>query len=223
MICGSGFAKSSVKNSGRPSGSRACASLLVGPPLIQLIVFGYAVNLDVEHARMAWVDRDRTPESRELLAAFQGSGRFEVVATPADDAAARTLLDRGEVQLVVAVLPGFARDVERGRTADVQILVDGTNSNTASLVSSYAGQVVGGYSAQVMSRQMKTALAARASPANPGAPDLKLASRVWFNPDLKSRNYFVPGVMVNIIMLVTIMLTAHGHCAGKRDRHHGAA
>lgn len=182
--------------------------LFIGPPLLQLIVFGYAVNLDVERARMAWVDRDRTPESRELLAAFQGSGRFEVVAAPEGESEPGRLLDRGDVQVVVGVMPGFASDLARGRTAGVQILVDGSNSNTASLVGSYAGQIVGGYSAQVMARQMKQRLASRAGPANLGAPSLDLRSRVWFNPDLRSRNYFVPGVIVNIIMLVTLMLTA---------------
>src|SRR5512140_3765792 len=75
--------------------------LLVGPPLIQLIVFGYAVNLDVEHARMAWMDMDNTPSSRELRATFEGSGRFKVTATPGNEREADALLDRGEAQIVV--------------------------------------------------------------------------------------------------------------------------
>lgn len=178
------------------------------PPLLQLIIFGYAVNLDVDNAAMAWVDQDRTPQSRDLLAGFEGSGRFRIVAAPETDAEVQAVLDRGDAAVAVRVLPGFARDIERGRTASVQILVDGTNSNTASLVSSYAGEVVARYSAEALARQQKTRLMARGSPADLGMPEVVAASRVWFNPDLRSRNYFVPGVMVNIIMLVTLMLTA---------------
>jgi len=183
--------------------------LLFVPPLLQLLIFGYAVNLDVDSARIAWMDQDRTPESRDLLAAFQGSQRFEIVATPADEQEIQKLLDGGKVQALVRVLPGFARDLARGRTTAVQILVEGTNSNTASLVSSYAGEIVSTYSARALTRQIKQRLmAASSSPVNVSARDLAARSRVWFNPDLRSRNYFVPGVVANIIMTVTLMLTA---------------
>jgi ABC-2 type transport system permease protein len=184
--------------------------VLFVPPLVQLIVFGYAVNLDVDNTRIAWMDRDHTPQSRELLAAFEGSRRFQVAAIPADDDQVRELMDTGEVQAVVSVLPGFARDISRGRTAAVQILVDGTNSNTASLVSSYAGDIVAEYSARALEKQMRQRLMAAggSAPVNLSTPDLVARSRVWFNPDLRSRNYFVPGVVANIIMMVTLMLTA---------------
>ncbi len=183
-------------------------AVLFVPPVMQLIVFGYAVNLDVDNAAMAWMDHDRTPASRELLAGFEGSGRFRLRATPQTEAELARLLDRGEVVVAVRVLPGFARDVARGRTAAVQILVDGTNSNTASLVSSFAGEIVARYSAVVLAEQQETRMMARAAPADLALPDVVAHTRVWFNPDLRSRNYFVPGVMVNIIMLVTLMLTA---------------
>src|SRR5690348_4603720 len=185
-------------------------SMLFLPPLIQLRVFGYAVNLDVEHSTMAWVDRDRTPESRELLAAFQGSGRFELIATPADDREAQAMLDGSTVDTVITVLPGFERDILRGRTTSVQVLLNGTNSNTASIVSGYASSVVAGFAARVMEEQNRQRLAARQlpGPARIGVPQVNLESRVWFNPDLRSRNYFVPGVVVNIITVITLMLTA---------------
>jgi ABC-2 type transport system permease protein len=184
--------------------------VLFVPPLVQLIVFGYAVNLDVDNTRIAWVDRDHTPQSRDLLAAFEGSRRFQVAAIPADDNQVRELMDAGEVQAVVSVMPGFARDISRGRTAAVQILVDGTNSNTASLVSSYAGDIVSDYSARALEKQMRQRLMAAggSAPVNLSTPELVARSRVWFNPDLRSRNYFVPGVVANIIMMVTLMLTA---------------
>src|ERR1041384_3983410 len=89
--------------------------LLFVPPLLQLVLFGYAVNLDVDHVRIAWMDQDRTPQSRDLLAAFEGSGRFEIAATPEREGEIQALLDRGKVQAVVRVSPGFARDIERRR------------------------------------------------------------------------------------------------------------
>jgi ABC-2 type transport system permease protein len=184
--------------------------LLFVPPLVQLIVFGYAVNLDVDDVRIAWMDLDRTPASRDLLAAFEGSERFHVTAVPAHEDEIQGLLDGGKVQAVIRVMPGFARDIERGRSTAVQILVEGTNSNTASLVSSYAGSIVANYSSAVLRRQaeQKRLAGGAAGPVNPGIPELDARSRVWFNPDLRSRNYFVPGVIANIIMMVTLMLTA---------------
>ncbi|HYL73265.1 MAG TPA: ABC transporter permease [Bryobacteraceae bacterium] len=185
-------------------------NMLFLPPLVQLLIFGYAVNLDVDQATMAWMDRDNTAESRELLAAFQGSGRFEVVAAPSTDREAQRLLDSNTVDTVVAVLPGFERDIQRGRTTSVQVLMNGTNSNTASIVSGYASSIVAGFAAQVMEEQNRNRLAARMMPApvHFGVPQLRLQSRVWFNPDLRSRNYFVPAVVVNIITVITLMLTA---------------
>src|SRR5580700_7884183 len=218
--------------------------MLFLPPLIQLLIFGYAVNLDVDNARIAWMDQDRTPESRQLLSEFEGSGRFQIVAAPNSDTAMQSLMDRGQVDAVVRVLPGFARDIERGRTTSVQVLLDGTNSNTASLVSGYAAQTIGRYSSEVVGRQQRastiglTAIGLTApesgststgndsaSPSNQGGgssqnsqpaqasmsqpvPDIVSRSRVWFNPDLRSRNYFIPGVIVNIITIVTLSLTA---------------
>ena len=187
-------------------------SMLILPPIIQLIVFGYAANLDVDTARIAWMDRDRSHESRELLSDFEGSGRFQIVATPEGDAQMQRLLDHGDVDAVVRVLPGFARDVERGRATSVQVLVDGTNSNTASIVANYATAAISRYSNSALQKQQADKLvgptrqSGGASHAN--LPQLDGRPRVWFNPDLKSRNYFVPGVVVNIITLVTLMLTA---------------
>src|SRR5215467_12266967 len=152
--------------------------LLFLPPMIQLLVFGFAVNLDVDRARIAWMDMDRTPASRDLRDRFVGSGRFEISATPDTETQVQRVMDRGQAEAVVRVLPGFARDLARGRTALVQVLVDGSNSNSASLISGYAGQVIAEFAAsRVTSRR--------------SAP-IDAEPRVWFNPDLYSRNYFVP-------------------------------
>lgn len=183
-------------------------AMLLLPPLMQLLIFGYAVNLDVNHAQIAWMDEDHSPQSRELLARFQGSGLFEVLATPTSQSEMQDLLDRSTVDGVVRILPGFAKDLERGRSTNVQILLDGSDSNSTQLVSGYAGQVIARFTAEVVNETQRDRLVAAGAPVNRAAPRVVAEPRIWFNPELKSRNYFVPGVIVNIIMLVTLSLTA---------------
>ncbi len=181
--------------------------VLLLPPIIQLIIFGYAVNLDVENSPIAWMDQDRTPESRELLADFEGSSRFRVTHIPAGEEEIQELLDRSAVQAVIRVFPGFGRDIRRGQRTQVQILLDGTNSNSATIISRSANQVVARYAVRIQGRQPKGGRMV-SRPGSVRSPLLSAESRIWFNVDLKSQNYFVPGVVVNIIALVTMMLTA---------------
>ena len=167
---------------------------LLVPPVTQLMLFGFAVNLDIINSPIAWMDMDRTTESRELLSQFQGSNQFIVKYMPESDMEVRTLLDHGDVQAVVKVLPGFAREIHKGHTASVQVLVDGANSNTAAILMGYCTQVIQAYGQKL-----------RPGPAPLGAIGVP---RVWFNPDLLSRNFFVPGVIMNIITMMTLILTA---------------
>jgi ABC-2 type transport system permease protein len=113
---------------------------------------------------------------------------------------------------VIRVLPGFGRDIARGRVTGVQVLLDGTNSNSASLISGYASQVIARYSAQASGQAQRARLVggttASGGPMSIPVPQVAARSRVWYNPDLRSRNYFIPGVVVNIITLVTLSLTA---------------
>ncbi len=185
-------------------------STLIIPPMVQMLVFGYAVNLDVEHAKLAWMDQDRTVESRELLEEFTGSGRFTIVRQVESEADSQAALEHSDVEGVVRIFPGFARDLARGREAQVQILVDGTNSNTASLVSNQATQVIGRFSARKLSELQQQKMVGRAvdRPLFAPIPTIDVQARSWFNPELKSRNYFVPGILVNIVMLVTLSLTS---------------
>jgi ABC-2 type transport system permease protein len=183
-------------------------------PLIQLVMFGYAVSLDVDHARIAWRDMSQTPESRALRGRFEGSGRFEIVALPQSEDEVQSLLDRSEVHAVVCVLPTFARDLARGQNAQVQVLLDGTNSNTASLVSAYAAGVIAGFAEDVALNPSKNQQMIQVSlrDARTGVistPGQTVPStRVWFNPELRSRNFFIPGVTANLLLMLTMMLTA---------------
>jgi ABC-2 type transport system permease protein len=181
-------------------------------PLLQLLIFGYAVTLDVDHARIAWRDMSHTPESRALRARFESSGRFDIVALPESEEDVQQLLDRSDVHAVVAVLPGFARDLARGRTAQVQVLLDGTNSNTASLVSAYAAGVIAGFSQDVALNPSKNQemiqVTLRNAAGKPFAGQVVPSTRVWFNPEMRSRNFFIPGVTANLLLMLTLMLTA---------------
>ncbi len=187
-------------------------AVLIMPPIIQLIVFGMAVNLDVENVRTAWVDLDCTEASRALRAAYEGSAHFTISYEPAGEAEIADLLDRGRVDLVVRVERGFAADLLRGRTAKVQLLVDGSNSNTAAIVSAYAQQILSRFGAEWLQRQKATRLVAATqsagAPVAPRLPRLDVRSRVWFNPNMLSSAYYVPGIIVLVITITTLTLTS---------------
>lgn len=182
---------------------------MIVPPIMQFLVFGFVANLDVERSRLAWLDRDNTAESRELRAAFEGSRYFTLTEMPASELEIQDLLDRGRVHSAIAIMPGFGADLARGRQAQVQVLVDGSDSNTASILSGYAAEIIRGFSAgRMVGVQNQKRMARGGVLAQIRIPAVNLEQRVWFNPELKSRNYFIPGILANILTLVTLMLTS---------------
>jgi ABC-2 type transport system permease protein len=176
--------------------------VLLVVPVLQLLVFGYAVTTDVRDVRLAVVDRDGTPRSRELVSRFTGSGYFRAVAYPADEAALRDLMDRGTVRAALLLEPGFGGEIAAGRSAPVQLILDGTDSNTTSLVLGYAGRILEGWSSQLRAEGF-----ARRTGARP-PPPVVLRSRAWFNENLESRNFFVPGVIAALLMVTTLLLSS---------------
>lgn len=184
--------------------------VLVVPPLLQTIIFGFAVNLDVERVKLGWMDLDNGPASRELYHAFDASHEFEVVARARTEQEAQELIDRGDVQALVRVGTDFSAKIGAMRQAPVQLLLDGSNSNTAAIILSHATGVVAGFNRKMLERQQRARLVdrTREGPVLVRIPGVEAERRVWFNPELRSRNYFVPGVIVNVITLVTLMLTA---------------
>lgn len=184
--------------------------VLIVPPLLQTILFGFAVNLDVERVKLGWMDLDGGPASRELYHAFAASHEFEVVARARTEGEAQGLLDRGRAQAVVRLAPGFSGDLAAHRQGQVQLLLDGANSNTAAIILSHATGVVAQFNRRTLEKQQRERLVdrTREGPVLLRIPGLEAERRVWFNPELRSRNYFVPGVIVNVLTLVTLMLTA---------------
>lgn len=176
--------------------------ILVIAPIIQLMVFGYAVSTDVRHTATFLVDQDRSRDSRELVEAFTAAGYFEVVGlsdSPRDLVAA---LDGGEATVGLVIPPGFAAALAR-RAATVQLLVDGTNSNVATVALGYAEGILTAFGVE---RAGLAGGAAGTTPM-PGGP-VALQERAWYNPSLESRNYNVPAVVGTLMMLVALLLTA---------------
>src|SRR5437870_70564 len=120
--------------------------MIFGTPIIQMLMFGYAVSTDVKHVATAVYDLDNTVASRELLARFVRSGYFDITERVGDEARARELIDRSEVRTVLRLNKGFENDLRAGRTAQVQVILDGTDSNTAGIVLNYASRIIGQYS-----------------------------------------------------------------------------
>jgi len=183
--------------------------VLFVPPLVQLLIFGYAANTDIRNISLGVYDLDNTPESREMTEHFASSGYFRIMDRPKSPAEIRRLIDEGKVSAALQINPGFARRLRTRQGATVQIVVDGTDSNTASVVVAYAQRIVAEYSRQVLVQRIFSL---------PNIPDemkrpffvkggIEVESRAFFNPNLESRNFYVPGIMAFLIMLVTLLLT----------------
>ncbi|MCC6443027.1 MAG: ABC transporter permease [Armatimonadetes bacterium] len=171
-------------------------------PVFQLIVFGYAVTTDIKHISTAVYDADRTRESRELTARFRNSGYFDVNYTLARPQDIAPLLDSGRAHFALQIPRGLAKNLARGRSVAVQGLVDGADSITAGMILGYASGVVQRHSEDiVLARAQRVGAAAR-------LPGIEERTRVWYNPELKSVNFMVPGVLCMILLVITMLMTS---------------
>jgi ABC-2 type transport system permease protein len=170
--------------------------VLIVPPMIQLLVFGYAATFDLDRIPYAVYNEDGGAASRELLAAFQGSPHFRRVATLSAMHEIAPLVDARDVVLVLHVQPQFSRRMLSGEPAPLQVIVDGRNSNTALIALNYVRTVVTTFNEDRMAARGSSSLPAR------------LETRAWFNPNLESRWFFIPGIIGVITLLVTMLTTA---------------
>jgi ABC-2 type transport system permease protein len=171
-------------------------------PMIMLVLFGFALTLDVDNVPLAVWDQSRTPESRALLSRFTGSIYF-AAARPVDNYRdIERAIDAGQVLAALVIPRDFARCQEQGRTAPVQFIVDGSDSNTATIVLGYADAVVNGYSQEMVINKVR-----RAGGQEIHVP-LDPRPRVWFNADLLGRNYIIPGLIAVIMMVIAALLTS---------------
>ncbi len=181
-------------------------------PVLQLVVFGYAVTTDITEIPTAVADFEHSQQTRELVRRFESSGYFTVTRRVGSAAELRDLVDRGAVKAGLQFDPGFTKDLMRGRTMAVQVIVDGTDSNTASVVMDYANRIIVQYNQDASRDALTAQQVARGTPGSEDLPlrlgGIDLRSRTWYNPDLRSRNYNVPGVIAVIIMLTSLLLTS---------------
>lgn len=163
-------------------------------PAFFLFLYGYALNFDIHHISLAVQDRDQSVASRALVASFVRSTYFDVAANVTSDADVSTLMDKGTIRAVLVIPEDFSRTIGRGAVADVQVLLNGDNANTATTVLGYANGLL---------QQEAASLGGAAQ-----ARVLQVAPRVWYNPELRSTLFLVPGLIAYISMITAVVSTA---------------
>ena len=176
---------------------------LIIPPLVQVIIFGYAATFEVYQVSTAVLDLDHSQESRELIARFADNGRFRIVETARTPADIRAAIDQSDAAVAIVIQAGFAEQLRKGQSAPAQIIVDGTNSNTALIALGYINQIVATYA-----QDMAQDLARRLHAGEPPPPEVTIEPRPWFNPDYNSRWFFVPGVIATLTLVMVVNLTS---------------
>jgi ABC-2 type transport system permease protein len=178
--------------------------MLIGPPIIQMLVFGYAANYEIHHVPTVVLDLDHSQESRELVSRFTSSPYFDVQRQLTDARQIRDLVDQGKATVGLEIDAGFAQKLRNGQTAPLQVIVDATNSNTALIASNYITQIALGF-AQSYQQDRVYRIAPQLAEL---IPSVQLEQRPWYNPGLSSRWFFVPGVIGSLTLILVITLTA---------------
>jgi ABC-2 type transport system permease protein len=177
---------------------------LIVPPLLQMLIFGYAASYEVNRVSTAVLDFDHSQESREFLERISASSRFQVRDVLQNESQIESLLDHRRVVLVLQIQPGFAELLRKGQTAPVQAVLDGTDSNTALIAVGYINQIANRFAADYqlqLADRMKPSLVTF-------APSIGLQERPWYNANLESRWFFVPGVIGTLVLVSVLQLTS---------------
>jgi ABC-2 type transport system permease protein len=178
--------------------------LLFGPPIIQMMVFGYAATLEIKHVPIAIIDYDNSQVSRDLISRFEASRYFDIRKRLPDRRQIREVIDRGDVAMVIQINSGFAQNERKGQTAHIQVIVDSSNSNTALIGLGYVNEVTSTFASEY-----QIELIQRTSPLSIAQmPKIVLDKRPWYNTDMSSQWFFVPGVIGNLILVIVVTLTA---------------
>lgn len=171
-------------------------------PILLLVIYGYALTMDVDKVPLVIWDQSETPQSRELASGFTGSRYFAWRGHVSSYPELERAIDSRQAMAALVIPANFARQIAAGRPVAVQMIVDGSDSNTATIALGYAEVVSQTYSRAVMMQQMRRVM------ARPPDPPLELRPRVWFNEELESRNYIVPGLIAVMMMMIAAMLTS---------------
>lgn len=170
--------------------------VLVVPPLLQLMIFGYAATFDLNDIAVAIYDEDRGADARELVARIEGSPNFRLAGHILSDDALESLIDGRRVLAVIHIGRNFGARLARGDTAALQVLIDGRNSNTALLAQGYLRRIVADFNRE------------RASRYGLAPPPVAVTTRAWFNTNMESRWFIVPGIVGLLTLVITTMVTA---------------
>jgi len=178
--------------------------VLFGPPIIQMLVFGYAATFEIHHVPTVVLDLDHSQESRELISRFSSSPYFDVQRQLTDYHQIGDLIDQGQATVGLEINAGFAQNLRKGQTSPLQVIVDATNSNTALIASGYITQIALGFAQDYQKDRIY-----RISPQMlEEMPSVQLEQRPWYNPDLRSRWFFVPGIIGSLTLVLVVTLTA---------------
>jgi ABC-2 type transport system permease protein len=171
-------------------------------PAFLIFIFGYAINLDIRKIPMAILDNDHTENSRILIDRFVTSGYFELQKRLFSEHEINQLLDRGSVKVVIQISKNFQRDIFKGKSTPVQILIDGTDNNTATVVMGYARTIMQEHSRDVLFEILRNSGSGIQLSA---VPSLDVRPNIWYNPELRSVNFLVPGLIGIIMMVVGVV------------------
>lgn len=177
-------------------------------PMIMLFLLGYAVNTDVKNITMAVLDDDKSSESRKFIRKFTASEYFIYSSSLSSEKEIDELLDKGKVDLFLHIPRGFSKRIKSGKDTSVQLILDGTDSNRAAVIMSYVNQITGDFSLDYFKDRIKLLILSRGADSMRMKETIGIQERFLFNPELASRNFFLPGVVGLLISLVTIMLTS---------------
>jgi ABC-2 type transport system permease protein len=180
--------------------------IVIVAPIIQLAMLGYAATTDVKDVPVVVADGDRSPQSRDLIARFDASRNFTVIDTVTTVREVDPYLQRGQAWIALAIPQGYAELIRERRPATVQVVADGSDSNSTTVALGYATALVGEYAAGIAADASGASGSATAAAA--GGPGIDLRIRVWFNPQLESRFFMIPGVLALLLLLVTANLAA---------------
>ena len=178
--------------------------VIFGVPVIQMTVMAFALTTDVMNIRTAVLDMDKTPVSRELIAEFTAANYFAIVEYLQSESELTPLLDRGEVRAVLRIPAGFAGELHAGRTAEFQVITDGTDSNSTAIALGYAGMIVNAFNDRKQSERQ--ALKGLTTPV----VQIATVSRAWFNANQESRFYYVPSLIAVMLFIFSLILTSIG-------------
>ena len=178
--------------------------VVVIAPIVQLTMLGYAATTDVRDVPVVVADGDRSPSSRELIARFEGSRNFSIAGVVSTTPEVEPYLELGRAWLALSIPTGYGADVAAGIPMRLQLIADGTDSNSTTVALGYATSVIGGYAQELVEGRMSSnPSTARARPAG-----IEPRIRIWFNPQLESRHFMIPGVLALVLLVVTANLAS---------------